>query len=571
MLAALFGTAPTLLDAQDARERRIGAVPREVAREFASIYNAPSTLRRVGDFTVAATDTVRGTVAVRNGAARVLGLITGDLIVLNGDVSITGGGRVDGSVGIVGGSLEAPERAALGGNVRVWGARIAYRVEADTVVVEAERVLLPRWSSWQVDDTNGADRQMLFASAHTYNRVEGLPIYLGPRVRVRNGDTRVETELFGIYRTIDPFGFEAENFGYRLRAEVKQGRSSGVLVGSRLFDEVDAVERWQLEDNEVGLNAGLFTRDYRDYWRRHGAQGYAAVFGPGKSELRVGVGRERWSSSRVSNVPSVFNSGVLWRVNPAMDEAVMSLVTVGARLDTRNVEKDPKSGWRITADYERGRGTISETGAATDIAIRSLPGDVTYGRVLVDARRYNRLGPVSHVNLRAVLGALVHGDQLPMQRRFAMSGIDALPGWDFRQIDGGSDLLTCATGSNDNYARLGRPAQCERMVLLQAEYRGDFRVNLGGDPSNDGDRRWWARPFRADGAFVVFTNSGRGWLVGTRVTELRYPMGSVPTLSTWRTDVGGGIDFGALGVYVAQAVSHSGESPNVYVRLGRRF
>ena len=77
---------------------------------------------------------------------------------------------------------------------------------------------------------------------------------------------------------------------------------------------------------------------------------------------------------------------------------------------------------------------------------------------------------------------------------------------------------------------------------------------------------------KADGAWVVFANSGRGWLVGPRGTDtLRYPKGSVPALRSWRTDLGGGFDFGTFGVYVAQAVSESGLSPNVYVRLGRRF
>jgi hypothetical protein len=35
--------------------------------------------------------------------------------------------------------------------------------------------------------------------------------------------------------------------------------------------------------------------------------------------------------------------------------------------------------------------------------------------------------------------------------------------------------------------------------------------------------------------------------------------------------VGGGFDFGTFGVYVAQAVSERGQSPNVYLRLSRRF
>jgi hypothetical protein len=60
--------------------------------------------------------------------------------------------------------------------------------------------------------------------------------------------------------------------------------------------------------------------------------------------------------------------------------------------------------------------------------------------------------------------------------------------------------------------------------------------------------------------------------VGPRDTDhVQYPKGSVPDLKSWRTDLGGGFDFGTFGVYVAQAVSESRLSPNAYLRLSRRF
>jgi hypothetical protein len=77
---------------------------------------------------------------------------------------------------------------------------------------------------------------------------------------------------------------------------------------------------------------------------------------------------------------------------------------------------------------------------------------------------------------------------------------------------------------------------------------------------------------------VLFANSGRGWLTSSSGTTtssdafgLAFDKKTVPALGSWRTDVGGGFDFGDFGVYVAQAVSQSGQSPNVYVRLSRRF
>jgi hypothetical protein len=203
------------------------------------------------------------------------------------------------------------------------------------------------------------------------------------------------------------------------------------------------------------------------------------------------------------------------------------------------------------------------------------PQQVRYHRAFFDLRRYSRIGPNTQLNLRAAFGGWVNGDPLPVQRRLSVSGIDALPGFDFRRTLGSADVGTCATGDATTYTALGRPAQCERIALLQVEWKGDFRINLFGD--DDSDRRWRFGRGGADGTWVLFANSGRGWLVnrGTGapafVDPLIFGRTRMPELRTWRTDIGGGFDFGDIGVYVAQAVSQRGLSPNVYVRLGHRF
>jgi len=572
LLLALLG-APgwQRLDAQQPADRRVGSVPRDVAREATSVFNARATRRVRGDFTLASGDTIRSDVAVLDGSARVAGLITGQLVVLNGDATLSSGARIDGALTVIGGTFESPDRAGVGGDIRVWSARLRYREEGDTLVADVDRDLFTRWAHWERDDPNGSESQLFLTTAHTYNRVEGLPIYLGPRVRVRNGDTRVEAEVFGIFRTGNRIDWIPENLGHRLRLELRQGRRAGVFVGGRAFDEVDAIEQWQLTNTEVGLASFLFTRDYRDYWERHGAQGYLGVFGPANTELRATFGEERWTTRRARNVPSLFNSNVGWRANPRTDEGVMRMLTVSGKLDTRNRADDPRSGWYLQGEFERGTGTLDGIAPTTPDVRVQAPGDITYSRALVDLRRYNRLAPGAQLNMRAVVGGWLGGDALPMQRRFAVSGIDALPGFDFRQMVGDVDVATCATGDPTVYAALGRPAQCERMLLLQAEWKGDFRIDLFGDNDGFGDRRWMAGRFRADGAWVLFANSGRGWLVGDGEGVLRAPSGGVPPLNSWHTDLGGGFDFGALGVYVAKSVSQGDLPANVYVRLGRRF
>ncbi len=558
-------------DADQDHSRRLGGIPSDVALEVTAVWNAPATRRIRGDFALAPTDTVRGDLAVLNGRARLSGVVTGQVVVLNGDAALVDGARIERALTVIGGTFESPDRSRVGGEIRVWSAAYRYHEVGDTLVAELD--FFSRWSRWtRADESGGTGRttsDLMVTTAHTYNRVEGLPIYVGPRIRVHSGNTRVHAEVLGIFRTGDELTWTRENLGHRALFEVRQGNSAGLAIGGRVFDEVDAVEKWQLTDTELGLNAFLFTRDYRDYWQRHGGQGYVSLFGGRGSELRASYGEERWSSRRARNVLSIVNDNVPWRVNPLADEGVMKLLTLSATFDTRNSPKDPRSGWYLRGEYEHGNGTLLRTNAI--VPTTRLETEVVYSRALLDLRRYNRLGPNGSLNLRAVVGGWIDGDPLPAQRRFSVSGIDALPGFDFRRQRNDTDVGTCAVGSDQGYAARGRPSLCDHMALLQIEWKGDFRVNLFGD-DDLGDRRWVFSRVKADGAWVVFANSGRGWLVGSRGSDnLLYPKGSVPGITSWRTDLGGGFDFGTFGVYVAQAVSEGGWSPNVYMRLGRRF
>jgi hypothetical protein len=114
----------------------------------------------------------------------------------------------------------------------------------------------------------------------------------------------------------------------------------------------------------------------------------------------------------------------------------------------------------------------------------------------------------------------------------------------------------------------GRPAQCERVALFQAEYRGDLVI---GSPDWDWNDRWYGDLRKADAVWVLFVDAGRGWLVGDRVGDLQYPSGAFPGFGTFRTDVGFGLDVGLLGVYVSKAVSLAKEPANVFVRVRHRF
>lgn len=574
----LFGfatvTAAGTLAAQDTNVRdggraRDGSLPRDVAREVADRWNAAGTHRVRGPFSLVVTDTLRGDLAIIDGPVSIAGVVTGDLIVINANVTMDSSGRVGGSLTVVGGDVSGRSAVSVKGDVRAWRARFRYTEVAERIEPVRESDDVARWQRWRRNHENqGAWGDVFAASSHTYNRVEGLSLLLGPRLRTRHGNTAVTVETFGIFRTGDQLSWEPANLGYKLRAEVRQGRTFGFVAGTRLYEDVAPVEHWGLSDDEVGLASVLFTRDYRDYYQRHGGDGYFGLFGPARSSLTASLGEERWGSRVERNPWSVFNSGDRWRTNPVADNGVVHLITITGQLDTRNDINRPRSGWLLNAEYERGRGTLTSIAPTTVNTRTTLPGDITYARALFDFRRYNRLAPNTQLNVRIVAGGVLAGDPLPAQRRFSVSGAGAVPGYDFRSKTGVTDVGSCASGSDSIFTSLGRPAQCDRILLLQAEWRSDFHLSLGGD--RDGNRRGFWRA-RADGDWVVFMNSGRGWLVGEGDNALHYGKASLPPFRTWRADIGGGLDFGILGVYVAQSLSDTNLKPNVFIRLGRRF
>jgi hypothetical protein len=222
---------------------------------------------------------------------------------------------------------------------------------------------------------------------------------------------------------------------------------------------------------------------------------------------------------------------------------------------------NPWAGWYVLADFERGAGRIDDAGP-TSPDVRILPaGPTRYHRGFLDVRRYNRLSPSAQLNLRVVLGGWLSGDPLPLQRRLSIDGPGTVPGFDFRRVDG-TDVGTCSTGSTP----AGRPAQCERVALTQLEYRSDLHVSLSRGSGASRRTR-----FRADGAWVFFADAGRGWLVNAPASSLNLGRHDLPPLSTYRTDIGLGLSFEYLGVYVAKALSEPNEPANVFVRVRRRF
>lgn len=572
LLALLLALQP--LGAQDTVRVRpaVEQLPHAVTREVARLYEAPHALRGYARTEIAAGDEIDGNVSVIDGPLFIAGRVTGRVLAINADVILRPGARVDGDLLVVGGDVEGEREARVGGEIRVYRPTLRFTREGDRLVVETP----PRdpeeeswWRRWERRREMRSRSRLVVASAGAYNRVEGLPINIGPSLELPpGGETSARLQAYAVLRTGSSFRDDTTDVGHDLRLEVRHGRESGARVGGRLYSVNAPVESWQLSPLEYGLAAFLFRRDYQDFYGRHGGSVHAGLFDDRLGELTLSYAHERWATRSDHNPFTLFRGSADWRDNPQLDAGRMHLLTLAATFDTRNDDDRPWAGWLVQADVERGRGDLETLGDVPPGTRDAMPGRTTYTRGFVDARRYNRVGPGAQLNFRFVAGGWLGGDDLPLQRRLSVSGAGALPGFDFRSPTTPDDPATCAGPPGaEPLAIAGRPALCDRIALAQVEYRGDLHFDFfGGFDWADRDLH-----FRNDATWVVFADAGRGWLVGPRAGTLRYESGELPPPGTFRTDMGLGIDMGSFGVFVAKALSDGGEPLNFLFRLRHRF
>jgi len=542
------------------------AVPRQLAEEIAARWNGPAAIRAADRLEIGAAQTVQGNVDVRVGPLFVAGHVAGDVLAIDSDVLLSPNATIDGDLIVIGGDVEGRDRAHVAGDVRIYREPMSYRVSGDSLLPEEAQNENDPWAwrrALQRHWNGNWSNPIRIATSGPYNRVEGLPFEVGPTVNEVRSWGSVRVDAAAVLRTGSTFRQNGD-VGHDVRAQIRSGHHGGVGFGAEAFNVVSGVEPWQLSDLEVGMASFLARRDYRDYYQRHGGLVSATGYLNAHSSLTASYGQERWSSRVVADPFTLFHAAGIWRPNPQMDAGLYHMVRGAFLFDTRTDPDEPWSGWYVQANAEHGVGTTTSFAPASTRITPALPARQQYSRALMDLRRYNRLSPASQVNLRVVLGGWIGGDQLPLERRLSVDGPGVLPGFDFRSPMS-ADVGTCT-----NLGLVaGQPTECERIALGQIEYRGDLHFDLG--PTWDAGGPRWHHAGHSDAVWVLFADAGRGWQVHAPGSPFNLSANALPSLSTFRSDAGLGLDFGVLGLYAAKALSDGGQPVNFFVRLQHRF
>ena len=184
------------------------------------------------------------------------------------------------------------------------------------------------------------------------------------------------------------------------------------------FQRTATFDDWRITERENDLASFLAGSDLMDWWREKGFQ--VKLLGEtidARLAGSVALLDASHHSERDRSPFVLFGGDEDFRDNPPIEAGDLRSVTVGGRLDTRDVQSPllPTPGWRVAVEVEGAGGPLGA--------------DVDFVRGLVDLRRYTRLGSDVWWDARLVWMGPLDGDGVPPQRKASLGGPGSLRGF----------------------------------------------------------------------------------------------------------------------------------------------
>ncbi|MEX2526301.1 MAG: hypothetical protein WEA09_01570 [Gemmatimonadota bacterium] len=589
-LAAFWMTGSILLGAAPI-QAQIGPLasgespPREVVRWILDFLNDTTTLRFSGELRLPAASTIQGNVGVLGGPLHLMGSVEGSVVTVNSRVVLATGARIQGDLLVVGGDLEGDAENQVSGQVRHFPAPFLYTLRDDRIT---ELRPPPQAQTGFGASGNRGSLRLLVQAGANYNRVEGLPVFVGPVVRL-GGRRPTTVEAFAIWRSDEGFDLARERLGYRGRVSHLLDPSQGLSLRLGAFSEVTALDDWGVSDLEASLSTFLFHRDLRDYQEHRGWDAAFRWAPPGSAlsgELTYTEEVPRFA--QVGGPWSLMNNDEPWRPQPVVAQGRLRSLSAHGVLDTRNDPEEPVSGWLGKFQLRWGLGGHLTVPSLVSLDTRDLAGlgegggplparveDPDFRWGFMDLRRYNRLTAGTSLALRLVSGGPLGSGSLPPQFQHVVGGAGSLPGFRHFQGDCGARQGVRGLPVDATQTDFARPVYaaygCDGFLLFQAELRGAFPWSI---PWPEQERDWddwsgdwdWSPFVEWRPSWSLFVNTAVGW-----ISQDVQDSGFVRHDTGRLTDVGGGLHLGPLGFHLAVPVQGDASGVTFHARLIQRF
>ena len=550
------------------------ALPRHVAEHVIKVFEDPDVVLLEGDSEIRRVEVIRGSVAVLEGRLRLGGEVFGDVVVINGDLLLGRDALIRGNATVLGGVVTGAD-GSVTGRLTVHEERVRYERRGGRIRFQERR-------RRGVSQGRGpAPRSRISIRTETsYNRVEGLPVLLGPVLRTGGWD-HLRVDAMVIWRSASGFQVDSEDVGYFVRAEQHFGQHAQVTLGGAIHSMISPIERWGLSNLESSLATVLLHRDYRDHFEREGYSAFARLAVPSyglSMSLEFRDEDHRFVPPALPPDPWTWkHRDDEWRLQPLVAEGSIRTVTGELRVDNRNDPDDPSDGWYLHARATLGlEGTLAmpayrELGPAPATLVQDVrPVDNEFREGFVDLRRYYRVGPWSDLRIRGLVAGSIEERPLPPQFQHALGGEGSLPGYDLLSADCGARAARYSVLRAEADATVRVPVfagyGCDRIALFQAEYRGSFSFNFGFGGDDDFQDWDWAPVADFRPSWSIFFDAGRGWTLAEPGTA-----GHLGPDTAELMDAGVGFFLGGLGFYWAWPLRGGDGDPHFFVRLDHRF
>ena len=385
-----------------------------IITEVESVLNRDPGAVYLEEVTVGPDSTHRGDILIVGASLSISGTVSGNIFIVNGDLSLRGESEVAGRIVVLGGKAFSSRIARISGELEVY----SYRIKVER---RGNQFYLIREEGGREGEVNLELRGLKGLGVGPYSRVDGLPLLFHAAIHEKDPEAGWTPNRKGIYR------IAAHRWGWDLFLEYRRLWKFN-RIGAGYSSNTATNDRYRMGDFENSIAALLFKEDFRNYYEKRAFEAWLEF--PFGEDITVGFEFETAENRGLPRMAelSLFGWGKEFRVNPPVEEGRTNSVSLFLTFDTRDNEESPESGWLSTVSFEK--------------AGDPLGGDFDFFRYEADVRKYNRLGYRGHLDFRFFFHS--GSDPLPALRILSIGGVGGLRGYP-DNISGGGRVLVGST------------------------------------------------------------------------------------------------------------------------------